>query len=250
MLHAGRQCALLIAMFLVAIWCHAQDKFWHVYSLGSIHSSIKSDNVQGDAVLKSGPCLGWELGLGLNIKTVETFSVGFQYGFGSTPTFVRIEAAKSEYSFLRQDTKTSFYFVQHPYHLLMIVGNKKLLTGNGILQYGLGVRLYPSSSAGVGVTNYTAVGNNRIVVFTSSQRVSLPLCPDMRIGFASPVLKRFPSIKYQVMLSMCPFNAVKGSYVFFPDSSGYTSTGSFVIRQSFISIGIVYARMEGKDGSN
>lgn len=218
-----------------------QNILWHVYTQATIHGSAKLTHPEG-ANLKSGLTSGWEFGLGGRKRISDIWELGMEYGYGSTPTLLRIYASVSEYPFLRQDTKTSFYFVQHPYHSLKLSASRRLTSGKAILQFDAGLRIYPGSSASVGVANYEAVTNSRIIVFSSSQRVTLPLCPDFRVGITGVILKRFPAFKYRACFSFSPLNAVKGSYIFFPDKPDYTFSGNYTIRESFLGVGIVFCR--------
>jgi hypothetical protein len=217
---------------------------WEWNLTATVHPPSFIKQTSGIDKIQIRPSVGWEFGFSREIYSKNRIKIDFGYNRGSTPVHMFINVKKNEYQFLRDDYITSFYYVQHPYNSFYFRARKEIFSGKSI---GMEIanRFYPSSVAVTGIGGRNAITNARIQVFRSrTQTTSYSmLSPHLKLSFTGTIWKRFPSFLYEASLCYAPISVIDGFFVLFPNSPGYTSSGTFQVQQSYFGLGIKYRRV-------
>jgi hypothetical protein len=126
---------------------------------------------------------------------------------------------------------TSFIAIKMLYELNM----------HSALLFSLGNRLYGSESNTGLITSYKATTLEKFLVFRSnSSSPSGFFCPALDAGYSYTPSFHSRRWTIAILLSWVPISVIETDYAFFPDDQTYTSTGTFTVSQSSLSIELGY----------
>lgn len=169
--------------------------------------------------------------------TKGNYVAWLEYRRGSFATRLKANFTKEDYPYVRTEIFTSFYFVQHPYHVLGI--NHRIYShGKFDVAVFSGFRFVPRSRASIGSQGYD-INNNPLILFQSQQRSEgLNISVDCRLTGTFRVSEHWSCGLSMVGISSQP---TRGSYVFYPNKAGYTLQGQYRLAQLFAILELSYS---------
>jgi hypothetical protein len=217
---------------------------WEWNATATVHPPSQLDGVNNSNVLKLKACVGFQVGVSRQILSFGKKDLVIGYEYGNTPVYLSTNFVKEEYPIIRSDFPISFYYLDHPYHVLKFRLNYTINN-----KFGLGIeianRIYKQSFSGTSIyvleaTTPGALFAMRAITQTNNSQY---FSPHLKLSFTGTIWKRFPSFLYEASLCYAPISAIDGSFVLFPNSPGYTSSGTFQVQQSYLGLAIKYRRV-------
>jgi hypothetical protein len=240
--------SLLISIFCVfigyALCAQTTVSKWEWNLTSTVHPPSKIKQTVGEDKIQIRPSSGWEFGLAYEIFASEKYKLDIGYCRGSTPLYLYIKLAMSDYTMLRRDYASSFYTVQHPYNSFYF-RVRRSVCNNATVGVEIANRFYSSSYASTGIEGYNSYNGGQLSIFRSLSitKSNFYFSPHLKLSFTGTIWKRFPSFLYEASLCYAPISVIDGFFVLFPNSPGYTSSGTFQVQQSYLGLGIKYRRV-------
>lgn len=214
-----------------------QDYRWRVSAGGVCSVGGRHIGLYQHSALEFLPCASGEFAIARLIYTKGNYVAQLEYRRGSFATRLKANFTKEDYPYVRTEIFTSFYFVQHPYHVL---GINHRIYSNGKCDVVLfsGLRFVPRSRSSVGSQGYD-VNNNPLKLFQAQQRIEgLNISADCRLTGTFRISERWSCGLSMVGISSQP---IRGSYVFYPNKGGYTLQGQYRLAQLFAILDLSYS---------
>lgn len=188
------------------------------------------------------PSCSGHLEIGWRFWNTQNRSWHVNYLFGVTTWRISNQLSKEQFPILRNDVQ-SVYWGRARYHSIGLSCQWSLDAGNEF-RVALANRFYVSGHNGFSIGSYYANTQTHLTVFrTDAYTPNSYFNPELNLSYARPFWKKLPSFKAVLLLSISPRSVFTTSYTYFPDDGQYTSTGSFYVMQSYLSIGIRYQRV-------
>lgn len=215
---------------------------WEFAVTGCLHPPSKAILISGVAKPKFLPAPHVSFSTKYYFYTADKHRIGLFISRGNTAYWIRILADNQDYPFCRSDLN-AYWLVNHTYWSTGLSVDFRFSNGM-ILDVSLANRWYISSGASIHINCILTGTYDRITAFYSrSVTYTHRICPEINIDLSKQLFKKLPSFSYTVGFSFAPLRNLDGVYEYFPNKTGYTSSGSFNIRQSYLSIGLVFRKV-------
>jgi hypothetical protein len=199
----------------------------------------------GNVQLRFFPAPSWEVNISYDFLRSSRVTWMISYQRGSLPVWMRVFVPAGLHPDIPYELNFPLYYAQHPYNSLG-VGVRRTV-GTKAISIHLANRFYSSSHAGAGIKVHLQP-TQIINAFEADTRFSRRyFCPQLVLGLSGQIWHRIPSWNYEINIAIAPVRVVTGEYIFFQNDQALKSAGTFRVRQSNISIGLVYRRVKKAD---
>jgi hypothetical protein len=240
----GLYCSICFVFSGHALCAQTTVSKWEWNATATVHPPSRLDGGNNSNVFKLKTCVGFQIGVSRQILSFGKKELVIGYEYGNTPFYLSANFTKENYPIIRSDFPSNFYNLQNPYHVLKCRLN---YTVNDKFSVGIEIanRIYKESNGGFSVLLLNASSPSLLLAMRARVETnnSRYFSPHLKLSFTGTIWKRFPSFLYEASLCYAPISAIDGSFVLFPNSPGYTSSGTFQVQQSYLGLAIKYRRV-------
>jgi hypothetical protein len=231
---------VLMILHSTILFSQSSANQWSASLLNTWYSREKITPNVGQEALILGTVSSWELTgskrLGSIIDTNGCYEL--QLGYGTNSFAYNIDIRQSDYPFLRDNWQSRNKQNIHGYWVLGVSGQYHI-NAKVFVRFSLLNRIYRSARSGFTAESFVPSFNNYVAVLRAESKSQFILfCPDFRASAGYRFSGRFKSLCIYGTASIAPIRVIQGSFTYFSDVPGYTSSGYFRPRQSFFAVGL------------